>query len=131
MLGDGPSPLLPWLTKPHNFGPALTGSEKLFNNKLCSGRVTVERTFGILKAHWKCLLKRLDNNIENVSAVVIVCCVLHKICQINKDDHLDQDGMFEAILPNKRERRDRRRQNNNGVRNAEVIGLSLKRFVNM
>ena len=101
MLGDGPYPLLPWFTKPHNFGPALTGSEKLFNKKLCSGRVTVERAFGILKAHWKCLLKRLDNHIENVSAVVIVCCVLHKICQINKDDHLDQDGISRQFYQTK------------------------------
>ena len=42
VLGDGVYPLLPWLIKPCNFGPALTRSEKLFNKKLCSARVTVE-----------------------------------------------------------------------------------------
>ena len=64
VLGDGAYPLLPWLIKPYNFGPALTRSEKLFNKKLCSARVTVERAFGILKARWRCLLKRLDNRTE-------------------------------------------------------------------
>ena len=80
---------------------------------------------------WRCLLKRLDNCIENVSAVVIACCVLHNICQMNRDDYLDQDGMLEAILAHERERRDRRRQNNDEICNAEAIRLSLKRFVNM
>ena len=56
VLGDGACPLLPWLIKPYNFGPALIRSEKLFNRKLCSTRVTVERAFGILKARLRCWL---------------------------------------------------------------------------
>ena len=54
VLGDEAYPLLPWLIKPYNFGPALTRSEKLFNKKFCSARVTAERTFGILKVCWRC-----------------------------------------------------------------------------
>ena len=50
---------------------------------------------------------------------------------MNRDDYLDQDGMLEAILAHERERRDRRRQNNDGIRYAETILLPLKRFVNM
>ena len=50
---------------------------------------------------------------------------------MNGDDYLDQDGMLEAILAQERERRGKRRQNNNGIRNAEAIRLSIKRFVNM
>ena len=75
-LGDGVYLLLPWLIKPYNVGPALTCSEKLFNKKLFSAKVTVERACSklFLKARWRCLLKRLDNRIENVSAVVIACC---------------------------------------------------------
>ena len=86
VLGDEAYPLLPWLIKPYNFGPALTRSEKLFSKKFCSARVTAERAFGILKARWRCLLKRLDNRIENVSAAVIACCVLQNICQMNRGD---------------------------------------------
>ena len=121
VLGDGAYPLLPWLLKPYNFGPALTRFEKLFNKKLSSARVTVERTFGILKVHRRCLLKRLDNHIENLSTDVITCCVLHNICQMNRDDYLDQDGILEVILAHERERRGKRRQSNDGIRNAEAI----------
>ena len=39
--------------------------------------------------------------------------------------------MLKAILANEKERPDRGRQNNDGIRNAEAIRLSLKRFVNM
>ena len=78
----------------------------------------------MLEARSKCLLKRLDSRIENVLAVVIACCALHNICQMNKDDYLRQDGVLEAILADERERRDRRRQKNDGIRNA--IRLSLK-----
>ena len=86
MLGDEAYPLLPWLIKPYNFGSALTRSDKLFNKKFCSARVTGERAFGILKARWRCLLKRLDNQMENVLAAVIACCVLHNIRQMNRGD---------------------------------------------
>ena len=80
LLDDSAIPLSPWLIKPFQFGPALTCSEKNFNRKLSSARVTVERAFGILRAHWRYLLKRLDNIIENLSAIIITCCVLHNIC---------------------------------------------------
>ena len=43
------------------------------------------------------------------------------VCQMNKDGYLDPDRMLEAILAHERERRERRRQNNDGVRNAEAI----------
>ena len=121
VLEDGAYSFFSWLIRPFNFGPALTISEKLFKKKLCSARVTVERTFGTLKERWRCLLKRLDNRIENVSAVVITCCVLHNICQMNKYDYVDQDGMLHEILVCERERRGRRRQNDDGIRNAEAI----------
>ena len=73
LLGDGGYPLSTWLMKPYNFTPALTNTEKKFNKKLSSSRVIVERAFGICKARWRCLLKRLDNKVENVSNVIIAC----------------------------------------------------------
>ena len=71
LLGDGAYLMPPWLIKPFQFGPAFTSSEKNFNRKLSSTRVTVERAFGILKAPWRFLLQRLDYRIENVSAIII------------------------------------------------------------
>lgn len=49
---------------------------------------TIEKAFGLLETGWWCLLKRLDNNTENITEI-ISCCVLHNICQkkeITKDN---------------------------------------------
>ena len=75
VIGYGTYPLLPWLAKPYNFEPSLIHAEKLFNKKLCKAGVNVKRAFGILKADWRCLIKRLGNCIKKDSAVAIMCCV--------------------------------------------------------
>ena len=64
--------------------------------------MTVEREFGILKARWRCLLKCLDNRIKNVTAVIMICCILHNICQMRKDEYIDKDGMLDEILRKER-----------------------------
>lgn len=110
ILGDSAYPLFSWLLTPFPFGPALTRRQKKFNKRLSGGRVHVERAFGILKARWRCLLKRVDNEIENVSSVIITCCTIHNICQINNESYIDRDGVLERILRQERESRQRRRQ---------------------
>ena len=67
LLRDGAYPLLPWLMKPYPNGAILNRSQRLFNKTLSSARATVEQAFGILKARWRILLKRLDNRFENIS----------------------------------------------------------------
>ena len=69
---------------------------------MSSAGVTVEREFGILKARWRCLLKCLDNRIKNVTAVIMICCILHNICQMRKDEYIDKDGMLDEILRKER-----------------------------
>ena len=51
----------------------------MFNKKLSNARSSAERAFGTLKGRLRCLLKRLDNQLENVSQVIIAYCVLHNI----------------------------------------------------
>ena len=65
LSGDGGYPLNKCLIKPYTF------SAKEFNEALSSARVIVERAFGVSKARWRCLLKQLDNRVENVSNVII------------------------------------------------------------
>ena len=43
----------------------LTECEKLFNKHLSSARVIVEQVFGVLKSHFRILLKRMDIGFEN------------------------------------------------------------------
>ena len=118
--------LLPWLVNPYSFGPALTRPQRKSNKKLSKGRVHVERAFGILKAHWRCLLKRLDNEIENVLSVFITCCFLHNICQMNKVDYIDDDGILDDVLRQEREARQRRGQNHYRNRSGVTVRLCLK-----
>ena len=130
VLGDGAYPLLPWLITPHQFGPALTRPQRNFNKKLSKERVHVERAFGILKARWRCLLKRLDNRIENVSAVTIACITLHNFCQINNENYVDKDGVLENILRQEREARQRRQQNFDQNPDGNTARVSLTNYVN-
>ena len=94
ILGDGAYPLFSWLVKPYPQGPALTGVKKGFNSKVSFARVVAEIAFGILKARWRCLLKRIDTQIANVSDQTIACSVLHNICQENGEQYIDMDGVL-------------------------------------
>ena len=80
----------------------------------------LERSFGICKARWRCLLKRLDK-VENVSDVIITCFVLHNFCQINGETYLDQNGILEDLIQNEREIRKRRALNNIALLDGERL----------
>ena len=92
-----------WLVKP--FPNNLNLSQEQKNRFLSSARVAVRRAFRNLKARWRCLLNCLDHNIENLSDVIISCCVLHNICQIKVDSYIDNDDVLKHILQRERERR--------------------------
>ena len=88
----------------------LSQEQNKFNRLLSSAKVAVERAFGILKARWRCLLNCLDHNIENLSDVIISCCVLHNICQMKGDSYIDNDDVLEHTLQRERGRTQRRQE---------------------
>ena len=100
LLGDGAYPLSPWLVKPYPHRAPLSNSQRKFNRKLSSARVTVEQAFGILKARFRILLTRIDCRIDNVSNTILASCVLHNICQENSDHYEDLDGVLDTLLQN-------------------------------
>ena len=53
--------------------------------------MTVERAFGRLKGHWRCLIKECDAHITFVSRIVSACCVLHNYCEVHNEDYLERD----------------------------------------
>ncbi|XP_041985333.1 putative nuclease HARBI1 isoform X1 [Aricia agestis] len=56
--------------------------EEYYNTVHSTARNSVERTIGILKGRFRCLLvhRVLHYDPEMVSKIVIACCVLHNIC---------------------------------------------------
>ena len=52
--------------------------------------MVVENAFGRLKGRWRCLLKRIDCDLSNVSDIVASCIVLHNICEMYGDNCLEE-----------------------------------------
>ena len=97
IIGDGAYPATSWLVKPYPHNVVRTNEKKQFNRKLSSARSVVERSFGILKARFHCLLKRLDHELNNIPNVIISCCVLHNICQITGEQFQDDNDISATI----------------------------------
>jgi hypothetical protein len=120
LIGDPAYPLMPWLMKAYP-GKRLTEEQKLFNYRLSRARMTIECTFGRLKGRWRCLLKRLDNNVQSVSGIVSACSTLHNVCEVHGDCFDDQwlEGVEEG---NMRDNQDQNDQNastdSKGIRSA-------------
>lgn len=89
ILGHGAYPLSTYLLKPY---PLIVNLSK--TKCLSFVRAVVGRAFGILNARWRCLLKLLYSSIENVSTIIMTCCVLHNICHISWDEYINDDGLL-------------------------------------
>ena len=90
ILGDSAYPALPWLVKPFPETAIMTDMEKFYNYRQSRARMIVENSFGKLKGRWRCLLKRMDFQLENVAPVVTACVVLHNICELYGDTCLEE-----------------------------------------
>ena len=85
ILGDPAYPLRPWLMKPFS-DTGLTRKQRQFNYRLSRARVVVENGFGRLKGRWRCLMKRIDNDIKFVPTIILTCCILHNVCETHGDE---------------------------------------------
>ncbi|XP_067623753.1 putative nuclease HARBI1 [Eurosta solidaginis] len=85
ILGDSGYPLEPWLLTPYR-NAAENSNEIFFNDKFGKGRSLIERTFGVLKGRFRCLLaaRELHYTPEKVVQILNVCCALHNICILCK-----------------------------------------------
>ncbi|XP_035437582.2 putative nuclease HARBI1 [Spodoptera frugiperda] len=81
LLGDSGFPLRPYMMIPCS-NPEPGSREELYNNLHASARNTAERTIGILKGRFRCLLvhRVLHYDPEMVGKIIKACCVLHNIC---------------------------------------------------
>ena len=101
----------------------ILSSDIMISKKLSSAQVTVKRAFDLLKQRWRCLLKRLDNRLSNVSFVIIASCVLHNICQIKNERYIDEGDVLDNIIEQERNVKQTRAQ-------CTQIASILTNFIN-
>lgn len=81
IIGDSGYPCEPWLITPYR--DAAEGSRQArFNKKHAKARNIVERTIGVLKGRFRCLLgaRKLHYSPKKAVQIVNACCALHNIC---------------------------------------------------
>ncbi|KAL0809470.1 hypothetical protein ABMA28_011640 [Loxostege sticticalis] len=81
LLGDSGYPLREYMMTP--IDSAVEDSpEGRYNTIQKRARSTIERTFGVLKGRWRCLLAARELHYAPFAAgkIVIACCVLHNLC---------------------------------------------------
>lgn len=88
IVGDPAYPPLSWLMK--GFSGSLSPEQESFNVYLNAARVSVEMSFGRLKARWRMLQKKIDCNYKFVPQLIVACCVLHNFCEDNRDRFIEE-----------------------------------------
>ena len=106
----------------------LNHSQKKFDKALSSARVTIERAFGVLEERWRCLLKRLDNNLENIPDIMVAYSVLHNITQLKGDSFIDYDDIIPQVLQDQRRARDMGHIHNEVCLESERLREVLTRY---
>ena len=107
----------------------LNHSQKKVNKALLSARVTIERAFGVLKERWCCLLKRLDNHLENIPGIILACCVLHNITQLKGDSYIDYDDVIPQLLQHQQRARGMGHIHNEVCLESERLREVLTRYI--
>ena len=90
ILGDPAYPLLNWLMKAYPENQNTPEWQRHFNYRLSRARMTVENTFGRWKGRFRRFLKRIDMAVDSTTYLVAASCILHNICELRRDDFLEQ-----------------------------------------
>ena len=75
------------------------------------------------------MLKRLDNNLENVPDIILACCVLHNITQLKEDSYIDYDDVIPQVLQDQRRARDMGHIDNKVCLESERLCEILTRYI--
>ncbi|XP_049866795.1 putative nuclease HARBI1 [Pectinophora gossypiella] len=99
LLGDSGYAQRAYIMTPINNAPDNT-PEAYYNMLHATARNSVERTIGLLKGRFRCLLvhRVLDYHPDKVAKIVIACCVLHNMCNragmevvnLTEDENLEE-----------------------------------------
>ncbi|KAJ1189009.1 hypothetical protein NDU88_005762 [Pleurodeles waltl] len=93
LIGDSGYPNLPWLLTPVR-NPQ-TRAEERYNEAHGRTRRIIERTFGVLKARFRCLHMTggsLMYSPKKVCHIIVACCMLHNLALRRQVPFLQEDG---------------------------------------
>ncbi|KAJ1178720.1 hypothetical protein NDU88_003962 [Pleurodeles waltl] len=93
LIGDSGYPNLPWLLTPVR-NPR-TRAEERYNEAHGRTRRIIERTFGLLKARFRCLHMTggsLMYSPKKVCHIIVACCMLHNLALQRQVPFLQEDG---------------------------------------
>lgn len=87
LLGDAAYTIHEHLMTPFRDNGHLTDRQKNYNFCHSSARMSIERSFGLLKGRFRSLLSLLDmERVDLIPEFIIACCVMHNICFLQNDD---------------------------------------------
>ncbi|XP_036324871.1 putative nuclease HARBI1 isoform X3 [Rhagoletis pomonella] len=99
-LDDSGYPLSPYLLTPFRHADSRT-RESIFNKKHAKARNVVERTIGVLKCLFRCLLsdRKMRYDPATVISIINICCAFHNICKKFRISDPDKAEVFiDAIV---------------------------------
>lgn len=126
LLGDAAYTLHERLMIPFSENGHLTRKQKNYNFCHSSGRIVIERAFGLLKGRFRSLLTVLDmERVDLILQFIIACFVVHNICFL-QNDHLQhpiilQSDTSESYNPEQLNSQRKRHSDNAGHIKRNVI----------
>lgn len=85
LVGDSSFPALPWLIPSFQGSVNLTRQETAFNEVHLRTRSAILVAFSRLKGRFLRLNKVTMADVKEVPNVLMACCVLHNLCELNAD----------------------------------------------
>ncbi|KAL3696030.1 hypothetical protein R1sor_010106 [Riccia sorocarpa] len=110
LLGDQGYAMQPWLMIPFSIHGRSSASQQMYNRKHVTGRLCIERSFGLLKARFRILENGITSSVAWAAKLVHATCILHNIIVKNQLGHDDISAVLEPTIRRERAARNLRRR---------------------